>query len=121
MLLKLLKRRKWHLIEDAPFGVAGSIEVYLLKVNKTIGSALVQLCVISASSAPCMLRHVIIDRVFCSSGRSLLAISRGCNRPMASWRHEPVAERWSLHPFSINPNSCLAPQSPNSARPGKEN
>ena len=35
MLLKLLKRRKWHLIEDAPFGVAGSIELYLSKVNKT--------------------------------------------------------------------------------------
>ena len=79
------------------------------------------LCNLRVLFVSCMLRHVNIDRVFCRSGRSLLAISRGCNRPIVSWCHEPVAERWSLHPFSINPNSCLAPQSPNSARPGKEN
>jgi hypothetical protein len=35
MLLKPVEMRKWHLIEDAPFGVAGRIELYLLKVKKS--------------------------------------------------------------------------------------
>src|SRR6185369_1687035 len=86
-----------------------------------ISSDLISLCNLCVLCVLYVKACQYIDRVFCRSGRSLLAISRGCNRPIVSWCHEPVAERWSLHPFSINPNSCLAPQSPNSARPGKEN
>jgi hypothetical protein len=56
-----------------------------------------------------MLSHAIIERVFAALADRFQRLAEGCNRPIASWCFEPVAERWSLHPFSINPNSCLVP------------
>jgi hypothetical protein len=59
-----------------------------------------------------MLSHAIIKRVFAALADRFERSAEGCNRPIASWCYEPVAKRWSLHPFPLNPNSCLAPLSP---------
>ena len=67
------------------------------------------LCATSAFSASCMLKHAIITLCLQLWQIVLQRSAKGCNRPIASWRYEPVAERWSLHPFSLNPNSCSAP------------
>src|SRR5215212_5709234 len=77
--------------------------------SETLGALL---CAVSVFSVSCMLRDVHVATVFVSLwpiAYSPFAICQGCNRPIVSRCYEPVAEHWSLHPFSINPNSCLAP------------
>ena len=67
---------------------------------------------IDVFSVSCMLRDVHVATVFVSLwpiAYSPFAICHGSNRPIVSRCYEPVAEHWSLPPFSINPNSCLVP------------
>src|ERR1044071_8960737 len=45
---------------------------------------------------------------------------QGCNRPSTLWRLSARGRALSLHPFSINPDSCLG-REPVLARLGKEN
>jgi hypothetical protein len=62
---------------------------------------LTTLCDTSACSASCMLKHAIIQPVLAAQADRCQRSVEGCNRPIASRCFEPVAERWSLHPFSI--------------------
>ena len=70
---------------------------------------MVFLCAISVLSVSCMLSRAIIEQVFAALADRFRRTAEGMQEADCVLGYEPVAERWSLHPFSINPNSCLAP------------